>query len=159
MSVVKPFKHLVWKVWEQMMCQTKKKNRSQKTWCNFPGSTLVSWAISRQQPSYFFLLCKYFFYFSLHNFINSFPFFCTQFHKFYLFTCQNFYRGRNTVNQVLFFNQSKLAMIPLILFLEKHNHLPCLLELSSWKMWAINFFYKNQSLELSTDLKNYSKEQ
>jgi hypothetical protein len=58
-------------------------------------------------PPIFFLLCKYFFYFSIHNFINSFPFFCTQFHKFYLFSCQNLYRERNTVNQVPFFKPSK----------------------------------------------------
>jgi len=36
-------------------------------------------------PTIFFLLCKYFFYFSIHNSINFSPFFCTQFHKFYFF--------------------------------------------------------------------------
>ena len=56
---------------------------------------------------FFFYYANIFFYFSIHNFINSFPFFCTQFHKFYLFSCQNLYRERNTVNQVPFFKPSK----------------------------------------------------
>jgi len=47
----------------------------------------------------------------------------------------NLYQERNMVNQTSFSKPIKASMIhvlpPLILFLKKHNHLPCLLELSS----------------------------